>query len=149
MATEIWVNIGSGNDLLPDGTKPLPEPMLTWLIISKLEWHSSRGKFTRDTPAINHWNYLENKVPKISFKFPRGKWVNPSRLRDTDHWTGSQCQNYEKEYLQVRHTSWALRSFQMCYRYFIQNEITLTTHCLTRRISKLPNTLSDPMSIYC
>ena len=24
MATEIWVNIGSGNDLLPDGTKPLP-----------------------------------------------------------------------------------------------------------------------------
>ena len=26
--TEIWVNIGSGNGLLPDGTKPLPEPML-------------------------------------------------------------------------------------------------------------------------
>ena len=22
----IWVNIGSGNDLLPDGTKPVPEP---------------------------------------------------------------------------------------------------------------------------
>ena len=29
MATEIWVNIGSGNGLLPDGTKPLPEPILT------------------------------------------------------------------------------------------------------------------------
>ena len=29
MATEIWVNIGSGNGVLPDGTKPLPEPMLT------------------------------------------------------------------------------------------------------------------------
>ena len=29
MAAEIWVNIGSGNGLLPDGTKPLPEPMLT------------------------------------------------------------------------------------------------------------------------
>ena len=27
--TKIWVNIGSGNGLLPDGTKPLPEPMLT------------------------------------------------------------------------------------------------------------------------
>ena len=24
-----WVNIGSGNGLLPDSTKPLPEPMLT------------------------------------------------------------------------------------------------------------------------
>ena len=30
MATETWVNIGSGNALLPDGTKPLPELMLTW-----------------------------------------------------------------------------------------------------------------------
>ena len=29
MVIEIWVNIGSGNDLLPDGNKPLPEPMLT------------------------------------------------------------------------------------------------------------------------
>ena len=31
-----------------------------WLIISKIEWHSSKGKFRRDTSAINHWNYLEN-----------------------------------------------------------------------------------------
>ena len=29
MVSEIWVNIGSGNGLLPDGTKPLSEPMLT------------------------------------------------------------------------------------------------------------------------
>ena len=29
MATEIWVNFGSGNGLLPDGTKPLPESVLT------------------------------------------------------------------------------------------------------------------------
>ena len=26
-----YVNIGSGNGLLPDGTKPLPEPMLTYI----------------------------------------------------------------------------------------------------------------------
>ena len=30
MVTEIWVNIGPGNGLLPNGTKPLPEPMLTY-----------------------------------------------------------------------------------------------------------------------
>ena len=30
MATEIWVNIGSGNGLLPDGTKPSPEPLLIY-----------------------------------------------------------------------------------------------------------------------
>ena len=30
MGKEIWVNIGSGNGLLPDGTKPVPEPMLIY-----------------------------------------------------------------------------------------------------------------------
>ena len=30
MSSENLVNIGSGNGLLPDGTKPLPEPMLTY-----------------------------------------------------------------------------------------------------------------------
>ena len=30
MVAEIWVNIGSGNSLLPDGTKPLPESMLSY-----------------------------------------------------------------------------------------------------------------------
>ena len=30
LVVEIWVTIGSGNGLLPDGTKPLPEPMLTY-----------------------------------------------------------------------------------------------------------------------
>ena len=37
MATEIWVNMGSGNGLLPDGTKPLPEPMWTdhqWSLVA-------------------------------------------------------------------------------------------------------------------
>ena len=29
MVTGIYVNIGSGNGLLPDGIKPLPEPLLT------------------------------------------------------------------------------------------------------------------------
>ena len=27
-----WVNTGSGNGMMPDGTKPLPKPMLTSLI---------------------------------------------------------------------------------------------------------------------
>ena len=29
MASQNLVNIGSSNDLVPDGTKPLPEPVLT------------------------------------------------------------------------------------------------------------------------
>ena len=31
-----------------------------WLIFSKVEWYSSKDKFTRDTSAINPWNFLEN-----------------------------------------------------------------------------------------
>ena len=27
-----------------------------WLIISKVQWHSSQCNFTRDTSAISHWN---------------------------------------------------------------------------------------------
>ena len=64
-----------------------------WLFISKNEWHSSKGKFTRDNSAINHRNYLENQVPKIPFKFPRGQWVkilmpgqNDEPLKTHIHW---------------------------------------------------------------
>ena len=28
--TDMWVNIGSGNGLLPNGTKPFPEPMVIY-----------------------------------------------------------------------------------------------------------------------
>ena len=28
IATQIWANIGSGNGLVPDGAKPLPESMM-------------------------------------------------------------------------------------------------------------------------
>ena len=45
MATYIWVNIGSGNDLLPDGTKPLPAPILT-----NHQWDSV-SNFTASVPA--------------------------------------------------------------------------------------------------
>ena len=47
-----------------------------WIIISKVQWHSSVGSFTSETSAINQWNYLENNLSKISFKSPRGQWVN-------------------------------------------------------------------------
>ena len=56
MATEIWVNIGSGNGLLPDGTKPLPEPMLTdhkWQIIINDKYsHQPIGSQVRKN--VNH-----------------------------------------------------------------------------------------------
>ena len=53
MATQNLVNISSGNGLLPDGTKPLPEPMFMG------QWRLSKGNITRDTPAIIHENQLQ------------------------------------------------------------------------------------------
>ena len=70
MVTKIWVNIGSGKSLLPDTTKPLPEPMLTYH-----QWYSSEDNFTSNISAINHWNKFENDLYKIPFKSPRGQWA--------------------------------------------------------------------------
>ena len=72
MVTQIWANIGSGNGLLPDGTKPLPEPMST---------HHSWGS------AACTWEQFHKKcstihfvkwIRKIHFWYtsPRDKWVN-------------------------------------------------------------------------
>ena len=49
MATQIWINIGSGNGLLPDGTKPLPEPMLTshWCRSVTVTWEQFCSKCPR------------------------------------------------------------------------------------------------------
>ena len=46
-----------------------------WPIISELQRQSPEGNFTRDTSAINYWNYLEHHISKISFRSPRGQWV--------------------------------------------------------------------------
>ena len=51
-----------------------------WLIISEVQWHSYWGNFTRDASTINHWNPFESYIFKISFKFPRGQWVNYALL---------------------------------------------------------------------
>ena len=53
-----WVNIGPGYSLLPEGTKPLPEPMLTihkWGLV-KFTW-------------VQFWQGLiEESIPKMSLK---------------------------------------------------------------------------------
>ena len=74
MATEIWVNTGSGDGLLPYGTKPSPEPMLT--NHQSVKRQSPESNFTTDAYVINDENYLENYSSKILFKSNRRKWVN-------------------------------------------------------------------------
>ena len=52
MTTEISVNIGSGNGLLPDGTKPLPKPMLTSDSLAPVVFCLPEINFTADAQAI-------------------------------------------------------------------------------------------------
>ena len=56
MMAKIWVNIGSGSGLLPDGTKPLPEPMLT-ILISDVLWDSPRTNFIARVQTTMFENY--------------------------------------------------------------------------------------------
>ena len=69
----MWVNISSGNGLLPDGTKPLPE-----LMLSIQFWDSEAftwKQFYSVCPIL--YNELnENYAFKITARSPRGKWVN-------------------------------------------------------------------------
>ena len=58
MTTYIWVNSGSGYTLLPDGTKPLPEPI------------SSEGDSPRDTSRIN-------RSIRLKFTFLEFHWNSP------------------------------------------------------------------------
>ena len=89
MVTNIWVNIGSGNGVLPDGTKPLPGSVLTCDQTSKFLWHSSAS-----VTCINHkkiWRYQFSKTSehcifKIASRSPREVWVNSLWLTDAIWW---------------------------------------------------------------
>ena len=64
MATEIWVNIGSGNGLLPDGTKPLPEPMLSDHQWSPSDIHSRAISQEMPQPSITK---IRLKITYLTF----------------------------------------------------------------------------------
>ena len=51
MATYIWGNIGTGNGLVPDDTKTLPEPMFTYNQQGPLT--SFQGNVILNTQDIN------------------------------------------------------------------------------------------------
>ena len=53
MVAKISVTIGSGNGLLPDGTKSVPEPILT-----TDQWDPD-SNFTENTQDISCWNEFE------------------------------------------------------------------------------------------
>ena len=71
MVAGILVNIGSGNGLLPDGTMPLPEPMLTYHHYGPVMF--IRGQFHLGYHSHQSLKLVENYVSKILLKSPRGQ----------------------------------------------------------------------------
>ena len=115
-----------------------------WLIISKVKWHSSKGKFTRDNSAINHWNFLENLVPKISFKFPRGQWTCVRGLHFSNHYHLFQYQWIKMilkdrlaivNHLQKKYPRFPARSFPQLSKSQIPPSFSVSCHVLIFSVS--------------
>ena len=76
MATEIWVNISSGNGLLPDGTKPLPEPMLTSSVRSSdIHLRASSQEITQPSITEIIWK-IKYMYLKFHSNFPGASELN-------------------------------------------------------------------------
>ena len=84
VARYIWVSIGSGTGLLLDGTKPLSEPLFTFIqkspmtVIRQIP-RSSISKMNSKIPyQITYLNFLSN-LP-VTNEPPAGSWVceNPN-----------------------------------------------------------------------
>ena len=79
MACWRHTNIGSGNDLLPNGTKPLPRPMFTnnRRGLVPFTWGQFHGKCSSYLSLVSGWNNWFD----ITVASPRGQWVNTLRPR--------------------------------------------------------------------
>ena len=83
-------NIGSGNGMLPDGTKPLFEPMLIYH-----QWGSAttiRGQLPKRYFGHQYLELSSKLFYKISFKSPRGLRVNQFQTKYRAGRCTPQCQ---------------------------------------------------------
>ena len=86
--TKIWVSIGAGNGLVPDGTKPLPEPMLICD-----HW---------DPDCIIHLrvNSIENSVDVCWYIEAETRWLPFSRHFQM-HFLEWKCRNFYQDFTEV------------------------------------------------
>ena len=75
---ENLVYIGSGNDLLPDGSKSLPEPIL----IDEVLRHTLHSNFKASAQAAILYNECKNYTFTIIATSSMGQWV---KIMGTDY----------------------------------------------------------------
>ena len=119
MVTEIWINIGSDNGLLPDGTKPLPEP-IGWFLIYDFLWHSPESNFTANTHATYTILYNECGMHACTSK------ITANELKSIEH-------------VEPICFHWMMSSWGTPMDYFIM-EVNLS-------LAKLPLNFSDGLGI--
>ena len=74
MARKIWVSIGTSNDFLRDGTKPLPEPMFD---LSSVGFNSTRqDQFHIEVPKITIGKMMTSLKNELVKLFPNLPWAN-------------------------------------------------------------------------
>ena len=82
MATEIWVNIGSGNGLLPDGTQVITWANVDWSSVKSSDIHIRAISQEIPQPAITK---IHLKITNLKFNsnFPGAKklWHHQNRQR--------------------------------------------------------------------
>ena len=81
----IWVNIGLGNGLLPDGTKPLPEPMLARLLAKPGNKTAAPSLPDPNVPMVWVWNL---QILRLQLHLPGARC---SEIKSTSYflWDGS------------------------------------------------------------
>ena len=81
-AREIWVNIGSVNGLLPDGTKSSPEPMSAYrrgILLHSFE-RNVMHEMRKNLIILNMHSGIKIK---IVITYPRAQWVHCSAILPT------------------------------------------------------------------
>ena len=70
MATQIWINIGSGNGLLPSSARNHYQNQCR-IIINEVRWNSPKTSSTESAHDINSWNGLGNMLLSLVKHLPR------------------------------------------------------------------------------
>ena len=82
-----------------------------WLIINRVQWHSSEGNFIRDTSAINCWNQLDNYLSKIPLKSPKGQWAPSHYLNQCWPMTSELLWQFHRKYFRYLSLKWVWNFF--------------------------------------
>ena len=141
MATEFWVNIGSGNGLLPDGTNPSPEPMLTYhqwgpVVITwgqfHIKWLSHQlFKLARKLISSNFIQISQGSMGKRTIiKFTdKIFWVIVA-LRELTHWGRDQMDAISQTTFWIVFSWMKMFEFRLKFHWslFLRVQLTIFQH---------------------